>query len=626
MRFGADFKHFSAMRLILVSFWMLLAGSVASAARAQPNILWLVSEENGPYLGCYGDTQAHTPNLDKLASEGVLYLNAFSNSPGCAPSRSTLITGIYASSLGTQNMRSHYRIPEDVQFYPTYLERAGYFCMNPGKTDYNAARPEHAAWDHGSSWRNAPREKPWMLVLNNLVTRERGLYDSVVHPEYLKVPFNIPSYQPDTPEIRSEWIEYYHDVTKMDDWVGQVLAQLQKDGLADDTIVFYFSDQGGILPRSKGFLYDSGLHVPLIVRFGKNFQNLAPAPPGTKLDRVVSLVDFAPTLSSVAGAQIPVQYTGSAFLGSRAAPERQYAFGFRARLDERNDLSYTLRDKRYRYIRNYMPHRIYGQHVQSLWKVPAMVSWENAYHMGVCDGDQSAFWNTKPTEELYDEQADPYEVKNLAEYPTSRNDLERMRKALHDQLLINRDSGFLPESQMLARSRGQAIYAMTHDPSRYPMERILDAADLASSRDASSVPQLIALMKDADPAVRYWAAVGCSVRAGDARDAVSSLRGLLNDQVPCVRIASAEALCRNDDQAHGLPALVEELRGGEFDVLMAINALESLGSVAEPARASIATQLSVLPRARGENYCARAAESLLNRLGIAAKIASEDRR
>lgn len=618
MPFDVDCKCLFKVRILIASLWILLAGSVASATQKQPNILWLVSEDNGPFLDCYGDAQAHTPNLDKLASEGVLYLNAFANSPGCAPSRSTLITGIYASSLGTQHMRSHYRIPQEVEFYPTYLERAGYFCMNPGKTDYNIARPEHKAWNHGSSWRYVPRGKPWMLVLNSMITHEHRLYGSIVRPEFLKIPFTIPSYQPDTPEIRSEWVEYYHDVTKMDAWVGTVLDQLQKDGLADDTIVFYFSDQGGVLPRSKGFLYDSGLHVPLIVRFGKNFQNLAPAPPGSKLDRVVSFVDFAPTLSSLAGAGIPTQYSGAAFLGPKSAPERQYAFAFRGRLDERYDLSYTLRDKRYRYIRNYMPHRIYGQHIEALWRIPAMGSWENAYHMGVCNGDQSAFWNPKPAEELYDEQADPYEVKNLVNYPTSRNDLERMRAALHQQLLVDRDSGFLPESEMLFRSRGEAIYTATHDPSRYPLEQILNAADIASSQDIASVPQLIELMKDADPAVRYWGAVGCSVRAGEALDAVDPLRRLLEDPVPCVRIAAAEALCRNDDPAHGLPALIKELRGSEFDVLQAMNALESLGSVAEPARASIAAQLSTFPRPRGENYCAHAAESLLNRLGSAA--------
>lgn len=616
MRLAVVFRRVPLLAGALVAISLALMVSVASAAQKQPNILWLVSQDNGPLLGCYGNAQAHTPNLDKLASQGVLYLNAFANSPACAPSRSTLITGIYASALGTQNMRSHYRIPEDVQFYSTYMERVGYFCMNVGKTDYNVARPEHRAWNHGSSWKAAPPGKPWMLVLNSMITGARCLNDSVVHPEFLKAPFNVPAYLPDTPEIRSNGVEYRQDMTNMDAWVGRVLAELEKDGLADDTIVFYCSDQGGVLPRSKGFVYDSGLHVPLIVRFGKNFQNLSPAPPGTKLDRVVSLADLAPTISSLAGADIPAQYAGSAFLGPKAVPERQYAFGFRARLDERYDLSYTLRDKRFRYIRNYMPHRIYGQHIDSLWKMPAMVSWENAYHMGVCNGDQSAFWNVKPSEELYDEQADPYEVKNLAEYPTARGDLERMRKALDGQLTTNRDSGLLPEAQMLSRSQGEAIYTMTHDPHQYPFERVLAAADIASRRDAASVPQLIELMKDPDPAVRYWAATGCSVRGGEAGDAIQELRALLGDPIPSVRIAAAEALCRNDDASSGLPALVRELRGSEFDVLLALDALESLGSVTESAKGSIAAQVSTLPRARGENYCAKAAESLLNRLGM----------
>lgn len=606
-------------RLLLVVFVLSFACSRAKAAQSQPNILWLVSEDNDPFLGCYGDTFAHTPNLDKMAAEGVLYLNAFANAPVCAPSRSTLITGVYASSLGTLHMRSRYRIPRNVEFYPTFMRQAGYYCMNPGKTDYNIARADKAAWDHGNSWKAAPVGRPWMLVLNSMITHESCLHGSVVHPEYLKEPFNLPPYHPDTPEIRSNWVEYYHRVTKMDAWVGSVLDQLQQAGLADDTIVFYYSDHGGILPRSKRFVYDSGLHVPLIIRFGKNFQNLAPAPPGTKLDRVVSFIDLPPSLSSLAGAEIPTQYVGSAFLGPKAGPERQYAFGFRGRMDERYDLSYTVRDKRFRYIRNYMPHRIYGQHIDYLWKMPATVSWENAYHMGVCNGDQSAFWNAKPSEELYDEQADPYEVKNLAEYPTARSDLERLRKALHEQLLANRDAGFLPEGEMLARSRRESIYTMTHKASHYPIERILDAADLASRRDVDSIPQLIGLMKDPDSAVRYWAAVGCSVRESAARDAVEPLRGLLKDTAPCVRIASAEALCRNDDAAHGLPILIHELRGEEFNVLLSLNALESLGSIAQPARESIAAQVATLPKPRGENYCARAAESLLNRLGMLSK-------
>lgn len=607
-----------AFRLAVTLFALLLAGfgAISAAAQKQPNVLWLVSEDNDPLLGCYGDQFAHTPNLDRMAAEGVLYLNAFANAPVCAPSRSTLITGMYASSLGTLHMRSRYRIPEDVAFYSTYMKQAGYYCMNPGKTDYNIARPDRATWDKGKNWRDAPPGKPWMLVLNSMITHESCLHGSVVHPEYLKEPFMLPPYHPDTPEIRSNWVEYYHDITKMDAWVGSILEKPQADGLADDTIVFYFSDHGGILPRSKRFVYDSGLHVPLIIRFGKNVQDLAPAPPGAKLDRVVSFVDLPPSLSSLAGAEIPKQYTGIPFLGPKAGPERQYAFGFRGRMDERYDLSYTVRDKHYRYIRNYLPHLIYGQHIEYHWKMPAMASWDKAYHAGVCDADQSAFWHPKPSEELYDEQNDRYEVKNLAADPAARDELQRMRAALHDQLVANRDAGLLPELEMLARARGEAVYTMTHDPKQYPFERILAAADVASRRDAESVPRLIEWMKDPDAAVRYWAAVGCSVRGNDARDAADALMPLLKDSSPNVRIAAAEALCRLSHATEGLPALVDELHGQEFKVLAALNALEALGDVAKPALPTTAAAVAKLPNPRGENYCARVAESLLTRLGV----------
>lgn len=622
MYFRVPRRRPSAFRFAIAIISLFLTGSLAAAAQKQPNILWLVSEDNDPFLGCYGDRFANTPNLDRMAAEGVLYRNAFANAPVCAPSRSTLITGMYASSLGTLHMRSRYRIPDDVAFYSTYMKQAGYYCMNPGKTDYNIARPDKATWDKGRSWRDAPAGKPWMLVLNSMITHESCLHGSVVHPEYLKEPFTLPPYHPDTPEIRSNWVEYYHDVTKMDAWVGSILSPLQQDGLADDTIVFYFSDHGGILPRSKRFVFDSGLHVPLIVRFGKNVQSLAPAAPGSKLDRIVSFVDLPPSLSSLAGAEVPRQYTGIAFLGPKAGPERQYAFGFRGRMDERYDLSYTVRNARYRYIRNYLPHRIYGQHIAYLWQMPATVSWENAYRAGACNAVQSAFWNPKPTEELYDEQNDHYEVSNLAQDPAARPELERLRAALHDQLVANRDAGLLPEPEMLARAKGDPISTMTHDPNRYPFERILAAADVASRRDAS-VPQLIECMKDPDAGVRYWAAVGCSVRGSAAGEAAGALAPLLNDPSASVRIAAAEALCRLGRAGDGLPALVHEIGGDEFTALLALNTLEALGDIAKPATPAIAAAVAKLAKPRAEDFCARAAESLLNGLGVAPRTRPE---
>ncbi len=606
---------------VLLALLPVTSAHAADApAKKQPNILWLVSEDNDPLLGCYGDKFARTPNLDKLASEGVLYLNAFSNAPVCAPSRSTLITGIYASTLGTLNMRSRYPIPSDFAFYCTYLKQAGYYCMNPGKTDYNIAGNDKQHWDKGSSWKDAPTGKPWMLVINTATTHESCLHGSKVHPEFLKEPITLPPYHPDTPEIRSNWVEYYHDITKMDAEYGAIIDKLKKDGLADDTIVFYYSDHGGILPRSKRFVYDSGLHVPLIIRFGKNVQQFAPAAPGTKLDRLVSFVDFAPSLLSMAGAPIPPQHQGQAFLGPAAAEPREYVFGFRGRMDERYDLSYTVRDKQYRLIHNYMPHRIYGQHLDYLWKMPATISWQKAYLAGKCDETQSIFWHEKPTEELYDETADPYEVHNLAGDPKYAEILARLRASLHDQLLKNRDAGLLPESEMLARAKGGPIFTVTRDEKRYPFDRILAAADMASQRDDASVPKLIELMNDTDPAVRYWAAVGCCVRGGKANAAAEALKPLMKDATPCVRIAADEALVRLG-HAEALTNLVAELTAAGGDSLLAVNTLEALGDLAKPAAAVITAQVKKgLPGSgrmngeSGEKYSDRAAESLIEML------------
>jgi arylsulfatase A-like enzyme len=579
------FRHALLIAVGLPAMWP--SSSLAHAgSEGRPNILWIVSEDNDPFLGCYGDSRARTPRLDGLASQGVLYTHAFANAPVCAPSRSTLITGMYASALGTLHMRSRYRIPADLGYYCSYLRDAGYYCMNPGKTDYNIAGNDLKTWDKGKTWSDAPPGKPWMLVLNNFTTHESALHGSTVHPEFLKEPFTLPPYHPDTPEMRSNWIEYYRDMTKMDGEMGEILDRLGSAGLADDTIVFYYSDHGGILPRSKRYVYDSGLHVPLIIRFGKHFQHLAPALPGTKLDRLVSFVDLAPSLLSLAGAEIPRHMQGAAFLGPKSAAPRSTVFGFRGRMDERSDLSYTLRDSRYRYIRNYLPHRVHGERHDYLWRMPAMASWEKAYKEGKCDPVQSAFWRAKPTEELYDEDADPYEVRNLAGLPEEQGTLRRLRGALHDQLIQNRDAGLLPESEMLDRAKGGAIYSMTQDDARYPIARILEAAELASRRDEAAVGQLIEWMKDSDAAIRYWAAVGCSVRGKTAAPAVAALGGLQNDPSPCARIAANEALVRLG-QSVGLDRLVNELDAPGGDALAALDALASLGGMAKPASAAI---------------------------------------
>lgn len=571
------------MKNFICAIALLLATCAASSGEAakKPNILWLVSEDNGPFLGCYGDKFAKTPNLDKLATQGIRYTNAFANAPVCAPCRSSLITGMYACSLGTQNMRSTYRIPDAFRLYPSYLKDAGYYCTNPGKkTDYNFAPWPKETWDANGGWEGRKGAQPFFCVYNSMITHESCLHGSVVHAEYLKEPFNIPPYHPDSPEIRSNWVEYYHKMTKMDEHYGAILEKLEKDGLADDTIVFYYSDHGGILPRSKRFVYDSGLHVPLIIRFGKNFAHLAPAQPGSTVDRPIMLFDLAPTVLNLAGIKIPSHMQAEPFLGPNVPEPRKYTYAFRNRMDEYHDMMRSVRDERFRYIRNYMPHRIYAQHLGYLWMMPAMKSWEEVFRDGQCDALQSVFFKEKPPEELYDLREDPYEVKNLASDPKYKDVLERLRKANREWMLKIRDSGFYPETEVVSASKGSTIYQLVQNDKTYPLAEILDAAELAANRDEASTPKLVELMKHKHAAVRYWAALGCCVRKDKAKSAGNALESLLKDESPAVRAVAAEALCWQGKADLGLPVLADSIPHG--DSLLALDILDALDDIAKP--------------------------------------------
>jgi arylsulfatase A-like enzyme len=550
----------------------------------RPNILWMVSEDNGPFLGCYGDQNAITPNLDKLAQQGILYHNAFANAPVCAPARSTIITGMYACSLGSQHMRSKNPIPDSIKFFTQYLREAGYYCSNQHKEDYNTIKPD-GAWDESSreaSYLNRRTNQPFFSVINCTISHESSLHESIntIHdPKKMK----LPPYHPDTPEIRHDWAQYYDKITEMDRQVGQTLAELDSHGLAKDTIVFYYSDHGGVLPRSKRFLYDSGTHVPMIVRFPKKFQHLAPSTPGTRTDRMVSFVDLAPTILNLAGVKIPDHIQGKAFLGPQTDPPSEYVFLFRGRMDERYDMVRAVRDKRFKYMRNYMPHLIYAQYLNYLWRMPAMRSWDKEHEEGNLTGPQNYFFRKKPVEELYDALKDPHEVNNLAENPKYRDVLDRMRKALDQWTMEIRDLGYLPEAEMVTRSKGKTPYEMGHNANEYNISTIRQAAHMASQQDEKNLSVLTAYLGNEDCAVRFWGAIGCLALGRKAKTASVILRKCLNDSSPDVRIVAAQALCNLGESKTVLDVLREALdHENEFVRLRAANALDYIDESARP--------------------------------------------
>lgn len=514
---------------------------------ARPNILWITSEDNGPQLGCYGDTYATTPNLDALAARGMLYRHVWSNGPVCAAARTAIISGVYPTSTGAEHMRGLVPMPSFIRMYPQFLRDAGYYCTNNNKEDYNLEKPAGKVWDESSArahWRNRKPGQPFFAVFNLMVSHEGQFRARRGEPTHDPAKVRVPAYHPDIPEVRRDWARYYDALTDLDAQAGAKLRELEDAGLADDTIVFYYGDHGPGMPRSKRTACDSGLHVPLIVYVPSKFKHLAPkdyAPSGAS-DRLVGFIDLAPTLLSLAGVRPPEWMQGRAFMGEFQQTDRpQFLHGFRGRMDERIDLVRAVTDGRYVYVRNYLPHRPHGQHVGYQFETPTTRIWKRLFDEGKLTLPQRHFWESpRAPEELYDLRTDPDEVNNVAGSADHRDVLERLRKAQRDQVLAVRDVGFLPEGEIHDRSKGSTPYEVGHDPAKYPVERILAAAELASMLRPDALPELKKLLDDDDSAVRYWAATGLLMRG---REAVASSRAALEralkDDSPCVRIPAA---------------------------------------------------------------------------------------
>ena len=574
------------------------ARAATKAQRERPNILWITCEDISPYLGCYGDPYAITPNLDRLAGQSILYNNACATAPVCAPCRSCLITGLYATSTGTQHLRSEVRLPARVEPFPKLLRAAGYYCSNNYKEDYNFI--DAGIWDESSPaahWRNRRPYQPFFSVFNIMATHQGQIngsdelffetYRSKLSPaeRHDAKALPLPPYYPDTPMVRKIWARYYDLITFMDKQVGDLLAQLDGDGLTDNTIVFFFSDHGMGLPRFKRTLYDSGLRVPLMVRFPARYQHLAPLPAGSRTDRLVSFVDFAPTMLSLIGLPVlPETLQGKPFLGARPAAPRQYIYGASSRVDEVYEMSRCVRDKRYKYIRHFMPHLSYVQPSEYPDRAEIMQEFRRLVKAGTLIGPQRFLWQpTKPVEELYDTQTDPHEIHNLAESPAHREVLHRLRHELHAWMLETRDTGLLPEAEMHIRAEGSTPYDVAQNEDAYPAPLILATAELVG-QGPRTLPLLKTYLQDPDSAVRYWAAMALEALGPEAAPAIPPLEEALEDPSPNVRFTAAGVLCQLGQCSAALPVLTKGLRDKrETVVLYAARTLQRIGQKARPA-------------------------------------------
>lgn len=573
--------------------------SATALSAEYPNILWITCEDISSNLGCYGDYYSVTPNLDALAAKGMRYTNAISNAPVCAPARTTIISGLYASSTGAEHMRSLVTLPTGFRMFPQFLRDAGYYVTNNSKEDYNLVKPGRV-WDvsnRQAHWKNRRKGQPFFAVFNHVISHESQIRNEIDESDRIHDPakVRIPAYHPDTPEVRRDWAQYYDRITMMDREAGANLRELEKAGLAEDTIVFFFSDHGSGMPRSKRSACNSGLNVPFIMYFPAKWQHLAPKKyrSGATSDRLISFVDLAPTVLSLAGIDAPREMQGVPFCGKYEAPEAEFSFGFRGRMDERIDLVRSVRDKQYMYVRNYMPHLPAGQHNAYMFETPTTRVWHQLYEQGKLNAAQAAFWQPKAVEELYDFKADPDEVHNLANLPEHHDALVRMREAQEKWEKRIKDVDFLSEWEMHARSKGSSPYEVGHDPKKYDFDAIFAAANVASSMKMSDLPAIAQLLKSNDAGVRYWGAVGLLSQGKDGMKAGGKqLFAALKDESPIVRVVAAEALGRFGTSGDAVSARQVLLKYCEpsqdaYLTTAAWNAMDYLDERAMPAKAAI---------------------------------------
>jgi len=588
--------------VITTVVWMTATGLVAEAPPSpRPNILWLVAEDTSAgSLPCYGDTLAHTPALDALAARSIVFDRCFTN-PVCAPSRFTLITGIHAASCGpAHHMRAVGRIPADLTGFPALLRSAGYYTTNNAKTDYNSTIDVKQIWNASGKtahYRDRPEPgQPFFAVFNHEVTHESCLFPKT-DPD-LPVPptdpatVRIPPYQPDTPAMRADWARQTDRIAWLDRQIQKKLDALATDGLADDTIVFFFGDNGGVTPRSKRFLQASGTRVPLIVHFPPKWRHLAPAGPGTRLTDPVGFVDFASTVLAIAGLPASSRNQGRAFAGP-APRTNEYAFCTRDRMDERYDMSRSVMDRRWLYIRHFRPDIPFVQPLDYQFRARGYQSWALAARDGSLTPATTRFWGPKPSEELYDLEADPDNMTNLAIDPVHRDEIVRLRAALRRHTIEIRDNGLLPEGSP------HEGYDHSRDQVAFPVERVFDLAVLASEGDPANIPAFIDALDDPSEPVRWWAAQGCTIiaagrAAADFSETIATaLQRRLTDDSMAVRVAAAEALVAAGRGDQAVTAF-EEVLGSQdrWQMLQAVNAIDRLGERARPSLPSLREALA----------------------------------
>ena len=525
-----------------------------SHAADRPNVVWIVSEDNSHhYLKHFFESGAPTPNIEAMAAHGITFDHAFSNAPVCSVARSTLATGCLGPRIGTQFHRKHTiaTLPQGLRMFSELLRDAGYYTSNNSKTDYNAT-PSKEAWDESSrtaSWRKrrSPNQ-PFFHMESHAQSHESSLHfsqevfeneETTTDPESVK----LADYFPNTAKFRYTHARYHDRMAVIDEIVGSTISKLKEDGLLEDTFVFYFGDHGGVLPRGKGYIYESGLHVPLVVRVPDKWQHLIDRENGSRAPGFVSFIDFGPTVLNLAEVKVPEQMDGIPFLGKGITAvevdARDECYGYADRFDEKYEFIRSLRKGKYQYIRYFQPFLPDGLQNNYRYRMLAFTEWRDLYKDGKLTGSQLQFFQSKPVEQLFDAEADPHEINNLASDPRYANVLKDLRTRLATQMRALPDLSFYPESKLVSVMGDPVGFGQKH---KAEIAQMADIHDLAFLPFSAAEARLIAALESDNVWLRYSAAMTCSEIGAEATSLAEKVIPLIHDNSLVVRIRAAEFL------------------------------------------------------------------------------------
>ncbi len=596
---------------------LLLLSACTPSKNERPNILWITFEDTSSFeLGLYGNKYVPTPNADRLAKNGIVFNHVSSIAPHCSPARSTIISGSPSTKYGNDWHRCEHRVPEDIYFFPKLMKEAGYFCSNNSKTDYNTLKEQwqevkDKVWNecNNNASYNSPYRRegqPFFSVFNSMVshqgriaTIETGMRkDRKIDPGSI----TLPPYVPDLPEMRDDFVWHYESVMMTDEWLGLILDDLEKKGLAENTIIFFYSDHGGPMPQGKEFPFEVGYRPAFVVYVPEKWQHLSSFKPGSISDRLVDFSDLGPTVLNLAGVKVPAYMDGEPFLGKNAATPKQYQHSFRTNAHTHYDPSRIVFDGRYRYIRNYIPH-----HPHAIWqwyneKMPSLRAWTRYWLDGKAQGIEKRFFEEKPTEMLFDLQEDPWEINNLASKPEYTAKLNELRLENNKWIRETKDLGFFPYYQRF-KNDSLSMYEWVRETS-YNLEELYTAAEKASEGKRENISFLTSCLKSEKPEMRFWGASGFALIARHNPDIAcpKELRDAIYDKAPAVASEASEALCYLGKEEQAVPALMKLVEEGQPDVFSSILTLIYMGRCKNDFRKNMASFDKAMELSKSDDY------------------------